>query len=120
MGRGELRQVSPRKMDVSLNLPLPLFLSSLSIFTKYVPSQTVPNMASNSTMKKQLLAVLTLGGATQYICYYFHLGVAIHVCNLVTSGAAAMGVARYQRSDGPYVEEKIGMPESIHDGASKL
>jgi hypothetical protein len=77
-------------------------------------------MVSNSTKNKQLLAVLTLGCATQYICYYFHLGVAIHVCNLITSGAAAMGVARYERSDGPYLEEKIGMPESIHDGTSKL
>jgi hypothetical protein len=79
-------------------------------------------MTSGSTKKAQLLAVLTLGCATQYICYYFDLGVAIHVCNLITSSSAAFGVARHARkqtSDGPWTGEKGDLRASIPDETLK-
>jgi hypothetical protein len=76
-------------------------------------------MVSKSTKNTQLLSVLTLAFATQWICFYFDLGVAIHVCNVFTSSCATFGVARQQTTDGPCIGEKCHARSSIPDGTSK-
>ena len=76
-------------------------------------------MISESTKKTQLLTVITLGLASQCACYYFDLGVAIYVCNLITSCSATFGILQQQTAQRLNIGDDCDLRKPGYDGTSK-